>query len=80
MCQNYINVFVCSTVLCMLVLATRRSLKMDDTVSAVIPVAGDSEKLVALIGRRICLVHRETGTKLVGACSMVILLWWKFEY
>jgi len=38
-----------------------RKLKMSDTVSAVVPVEGYPSKVVALIGRNICYVDRETG-------------------
>ena len=38
-----------------------RKLKMSDTVSAVVPVEGYPTKMVALIGRNICYVDRETG-------------------
>ena len=41
-----------------------RSLKMRGPVSAVIPVAGHSNKLVALIERAICFVDKETGDEL----------------
>ena len=34
---------------------------MSDTVSAVVPVEGYTSKVVALIGRNICYVDRETG-------------------
>ena len=34
---------------------------MSDTVSAVVPVEGYPSKVVALIGRNICYVDRETG-------------------
>jgi len=34
---------------------------MPDTVSAVMPVEGSPNKVVALIGRKICLVDRKTG-------------------
>lgn len=38
-----------------------RQLKMPDRVGAAIPVKDSECKLVALIGRKICLVDRETG-------------------
>ena len=38
-----------------------QSLKMCSAVSAVVPVAGRSDKLVALIERAICIVDKETG-------------------
>lgn len=40
-----------------------RVLNMPDKVGAVIPVEG-SDKLVALVGTKICLVDRETGAVL----------------
>ena len=36
---------------------------MPDTVSAVVPVEGSPNKVMALIGRKICLVDRETGAQ-----------------
>ena len=41
-----------------------QSLKMCSAVSAVVPVAGRSDKLVALIERAICIVDKETGDEL----------------
>ena len=38
------------------------SLEFSDTVSAVIPVAGSTDQLVALLGRKICIVDRNNGT------------------
>ena len=40
-----------------------RKLKMPDTVSVVVPVEGSPNKVMALIGRKICLVDRETGAQ-----------------
>ena len=48
---------------------------MDDAVGAVIPVAGSDTKLVALIGRKICILDRNTGTSpciLVAVCVTVL--------
>ena len=36
---------------------------MPDSVSAVVPVEGSPNKVMALIGRKICLVDRETGAQ-----------------
>ena len=38
-----------------------RSLQMAATVGAVIPVADSPDRLVALVGKKVCLVNRETG-------------------
>lgn len=43
-------------------LQKNRSLKMPDTVGAVIQAEGSTNKLVALIGKNICLVDSETGS------------------
>ena len=37
-----------------------RSIKLSDPVGAIIPVEG-SDKLLAAVGRKLCLVDRQTG-------------------
>ena len=43
-----------------------RSIKLSDAVGAVIPVEG-SDNLLAAVGRKLCLVTRETGI-CTGVC------------
>ena len=38
-----------------------RAVKLHDTVGAAIPVEGSETELVALVGKNVCLVDRETG-------------------
>jgi len=38
-----------------------KAVKLHDTVGAAIPVEGSETELVALVGKDICLVNRETG-------------------
>ena len=40
---------------------SNRSLQLEDRVGAAIPCRDDDSKLVAVIGRSICLVDRESG-------------------
>ena len=40
---------------------SNRSLQLEDRVGAAIPCQDDDNKLVAVIGRNICLVDRESG-------------------
>lgn len=55
--KKTINLFDLST-------SKNRSLKFEETVSAVIPVRDCSSKLLALLGKKICLVDRENGSLL----------------
>ena len=43
---------------------------MGDTVGAVIPLE-NNEKLVAVVGRRICLVDRETGSSIISYLDLL---------
>ena len=40
---------------------TNRSIQLEDKVGAAIPCEDDDSKLIAVIGRSICLVDRESG-------------------
>ena len=40
---------------------SNRSLQFEDGIGAAIPCQDDDSKLVAMIGRKICLVDRESG-------------------
>ena len=47
---------------------TNRSIQLEDKVGAAIPCEDDDSKLVAVIGRSICLVDRESGLRREYCC------------
>ena len=57
-----------------------RKLKMSDKVSAVVPVEGYPTKMVALIGRNICYVDRETGMHFTQQTLLKMRLWFACLY
>ena len=49
-----------------------RSIKLSEQVGAVIPVEG-SDNLLAAVGRKLCLVTRETGIR-TSVCMYVLIV------
>ena len=48
---------------------TNRTIETEDQVGAAIPCEDDDSKLIAVTGRNICLVDRETGMKKCVLCD-----------
>ena len=53
---------------------------VSDKVSAVVPVEGYPTKMVALIGRNICYVDRETGMHFTQQTLLKMRLWFACLY
>lgn len=50
-----------------------RALQVSQWVSAVIPVAGSRNQLLALLERKICLVDRDTGKSIIVHCPTLFV-------
>ena len=48
---------------------TNRSIQLKDKVGTAIPCEDDDSKLIAVIGRNICLVDRESGVAMMRSCD-----------
>ena len=52
---------------------TNRSIELENNVGAAIPCEDDDSKLIAVTGRNICLVDRETGRASSILCKALVI-------